>query len=173
MATATPRKILWVAVDTNVLLELADEKESVWDAIDTVKQRLPGVQIVVPPTAVQELASLAENGDTAKERELALTAARILVSEWKFVPLNLIPVGHGITDRIAAELRSRGLLPDEEVNDSYIVAESALAGCRILLSSDAHVVEIPADKLALILAAADVEAVLISSPRAIVRKFGR
>lgn len=63
MATATPRKPLWVAVDTNVLLDLADEKESVWQAVETIRQRLPGVQIVVPPTAVQELASIVENGD--------------------------------------------------------------------------------------------------------------
>ena len=173
MAPGTPRKPLWVAVDTNVLLDLADGKEIAWEAIDTVKRRLPGVQIVVPPTAIQELAAIVENGDTAKERELALTAARKLVSEWQFVPLNIIPVGHGITDRIASVLRAEGLLPEEEVNDSYIVAESALAGCRILLSSDTHVADIPADKLALILAAADVETVLISRPRDIARKFGR
>ena len=126
----------------------------------------------MPPTAVQELAWIAENGDTVRERELAMIAGRNLVSEWQFVPLTFIPVGHGITDRIAAELRSKDLLPDGEVNDSYIVAESALAGCKILLSSDRHVVDIPADTLALILAGADVEPVLISSPRAIARKFG-
>ena len=173
MATATPRKPLWVAVDTNVLLDLADEKEAVWEAIDTVRRRLPGVQIVVPPTAVQELARIVEHGDTAKERALALTAAQRLVSEWKFVPLNLIPVGHGITERIADQLRDHELLPSEEVNDSYVVAESALAGCTILLSSDKHVAEIPTDRLTLILAAADVEPVLISRPRDIARKFGR
>lgn len=82
-------------------------------------------------------------------------------------------MSHGITDRIAGELRSKDLLPDDEVNDSYIVAESALAGCKLLLSSDSHVVDIPGDKLALILASADVEPILISSPRAIARKFGR
>lgn len=173
MATTAPRKPLWVAVDTNVLLDLADGKEHVWNAVQTVRKRLPGVQIVVPPTAVQELAWIVDNGDTEQERKLALTAAQKLVREWQFVPLNLIPVGHGITDRIASELRRKGLLPEEEVNDSYVVAKSALAGCRILLSSDAHVADIPADKLALILAAADVETVLISKPREIARQFGR
>lgn len=172
MARAAPRKPLWVAVDTNVLLDLADEKENVWAAIDTVRQRLPGVQIVVPPTAVQELAWIVANGDTARERKLAIVAAQKLVPEWQFVPLNLIPVGLGITERIAGKLRSQGLLPSEEINDAYIVAECAYAGCKILLSSDHHVVEIPADKLTLILAAADVETVLISTPRAIARKFG-
>jgi predicted nucleic acid-binding protein len=173
MATATPRKPLWVAVDTNVLLDLADGKENVWEAVDTIRQRLSGVQFVVPPTVVQELTWIVEHGDTARECRLALTAAQKLVPEWQFVPLNLIPVGHGITDQIAGELRRKGLLPDEEVNDSLIVAESALAACKILLSSDTHVATIPADKLALILAEADVETVLISRPRDIARKFGR
>jgi rRNA-processing protein FCF1 len=116
MAAATPRKPLWVAVDTNVLLDLADGRESVWRAVETIRQRLPGVQIVVPPTAVQELAWIAEHGDR-EERSLALAAARKLVAVWSFVPLNLIPVGHGITERIAAEIRARDFLPDAEVND--------------------------------------------------------
>jgi predicted nucleic acid-binding protein len=172
MAAATPRKPLWVAVDTNVLLDLADGRESVWRAIETIRQRLPGVQIVVPPTAVQELAGIAEHGNP-DERPLALMAARKLVAVWSFVPLNLIPVGHGITERIAAEIRARHFLPDAEVNDSFIVAESALAGCKLLLSSDQHILGISADRLAVLLTAADVETLLISSPRDVARKFGR
>lgn len=173
MPAAVPRKPLWAAVDTNVLLDLADGKDRVWDAIDTIKKRLSGVQFVLPPTVVQELAWIVEHGETSRERRLALTAASRLASEWQFVPLTLIPVGHGITDRIASQLRRSGLLPEEEVNDATIVAESALTGCRILLSSDAHLTNIPADKLALILTAADVEPVLIASPRSIAQKFGR
>ena len=172
MAAATPRKPLWVAVDTNVLLDLADDRDSAWRAIETIRQRLPGVQIVVPPTAVQELASLAQDGDGIEQR-LALTAASKLVAEWGFVPLNLIPVGHGITERIAGDIRRHGFLPASEVNDSFIVAESALAGCKILLSSDQHITGIPADRLAVLLAAADVETVLIASPRDVARKFGQ
>lgn len=89
------------------------------------------------------------------------------------MPLNLVPVGHGITDRIAGELRRRGFLPDEEVNDSFIVAESALTGCNILLSSDQHILDIPGDRLALMLTEADVETLIIASPRNVARKFGR
>lgn len=66
MAAATPRKLLWVAVDTNVLLDLADERETAWHAVETIRRRLPGVQIVVPPTVVQELAWIAEHGDAGK-----------------------------------------------------------------------------------------------------------
>jgi len=99
-------------------------------------------------------------------------AAERLVEDWKFLPINFIAVGHGITERIADDLRGRGLIPGEEINDSFIVAESALAGCAILLSSDGHIRDIPADKLNLLLASAHVSMVVISTPREIAKKFG-
>ena len=172
MAAPLPPKPLLVAVDTNVLLDLAEGSERAWGAVETIRRRLKNVRIVVLPTVIQELAHLVENGDTPRERELAGKAAQQLVKDWKFAPINFIPVGHGITERIADSIRERGLLPPEEVNDSFIVAESALAACAILLSSDGHIREIPADKLNLLLAAAHVATVVISSPREIAKKFG-
>ena len=136
MAAPLPPKPLLVAVDTNVLLDLAEGSEHAWGAVETIRRRLKNVRIVVLPTVIQELAHLVENGDTPRERELAGKAAQQLVKDWKFAPINFIPVGHGITERIADSIRERGLLPPEEVNDSFIVAESALAACAILLSSD-------------------------------------
>jgi predicted nucleic acid-binding protein len=168
MAQPAPPKPPLAAVDTNVLLDLADGNERAWGAVETLRRRLKGGQIVVLPTVVQELVHLAEHGATERARR----AARRLVAEWKFVPLNFIPAGHGITERIADSLRARGLLPDEEVNDAFIVAESALAGCTLLLSSDRHILEIPAVRLNPLLADAHVTAPLIASPRDIVRKFG-
>jgi predicted nucleic acid-binding protein len=173
MATAKPRKPLWVAVDTNVLLDLADEQEHAWGAIETIRRRLPGAQVIVPPTALQELFWIAEHDGSPTARRLARTAAENLVAKWEFTPLTLVPVGHGITERIAAGMRARRLLPEAEVNDSLIVAESALAGCKLLLSSDAHITGISADKLALLLAAADVETILISKPRDPAKRFGQ
>jgi predicted nucleic acid-binding protein len=172
MAAQLPPKPLLVAVDTNVLLDLAEDNEHVWGAIETIRRRLKGAQIVVLPTVIQELAHLVEHGDTPRERDLAAKAAQRLIRDWKFTPINFIPVGHGITERIADSLRDRGLLPPEEVNDSFIVAESALASCAILLSSDGHIRSIPADKLNLLLAAAHVGTVVISTPREIAKKFG-
>ena len=125
MAAPKLQKPLLVAVDTNVLLDLADGNEAVWGAVETVRRRLKGVQIVLPPTVVQELAHLIEHGATDRERTLALLAAQQLLGKWKFVPINFIPAGHGITERIADGLRTDGLLPEEEINDSFIVAESA------------------------------------------------
>lgn len=173
MAASVPPKPRLAAVDTNVLLDLADSREHAWAAVETVRRRLAGVQIVVPPTVVQELAHLAGHGRTARERNLALKAARSLVREWKFVPLSFIPVEHGITESIATALRQQGLLPNEEVNDSLIVAESALAGCGLLLSSDRHIREIPADRLRTLLTGAHVAMLVIAAPRDVARLIAR
>jgi rRNA-processing protein FCF1 len=73
-----------VAVDTNVLLDLARGDETVLDCIDTIRKRLSPVRFVVSPTVNQELAEIADNGDTAKERESAALVLTKLVGEWKF-----------------------------------------------------------------------------------------
>jgi len=51
---------------------------------------------------------IASQGDTAKERNLALSgiaAAR----RSRIVPVNLMPTGHGIVERVAEKLRSAEL----------------------------------------------------------------
>ena len=44
--------------------------------------------------------------------------------EYRFKDLDLIAVGHGIVEEVARKIRDRGLLPDEEKNDSYIIVEA-------------------------------------------------
>jgi hypothetical protein len=87
--------------------------------------------------------------------------------------LNLVPVGHGIVERIAQEIRRKDLLPTEEVNDSLIVAEAALLECGMLLSGDAHLRGVDFQRLTLLLQGFDVAAPVIATPREIVRKFCR
>jgi hypothetical protein len=84
-----------------------------------------------------------------------------------------VPVGHGIVEQIARKLRERGLLPEAEVNDSYIIAEAGLLGVSILLSSDAHLKDILHTELRLVLDAAEVRTPLIASPWKIVHQFFR
>jgi hypothetical protein len=44
--------------------------------------------------------------------------------EYRIKDLDLIAVGHGIVEEVARKIRDRGLLPDEEKNDSYIIVEA-------------------------------------------------
>ena len=101
----------------------------------------------------------------------AQTALVSLWKRWKIEPINLVPVGHGIVEVIAAKLRSAELLPADENHDALILAESSLLGCRILLTSDAHLRGIDFQRLTLLLKDFDVAAPMIATPREIVRKF--
>ena len=107
-----------------------------------------------------------------KKRESARKAIR-LSQLWRILPVNLIPVRHGIAERIALQIRERRLIPEEELNDSLVLAESALLSCSMLLTSDEHLRGIDFERLTLELQALDVAAPVIATPSEIVRKFFR
>jgi len=92
---------------------------------------------------------------------------------WGFEPVSFLPVEHGITEQIARKLRSAGLLPESEINDSFILAEAALLGCSLLVSSDAHFTSLDFQLLSLELKASDVSVPVIASPRDLIHKFYR
>ncbi|HEY5041279.1 MAG TPA: type II toxin-antitoxin system VapC family toxin [Verrucomicrobiae bacterium] len=166
---ASPYRPQLIAVDANVLFDLADGLDDVVDAVAVIRGRLHDARFLMPPTVQQELVNWALRGDAAK-RQPARKAIQSSQS-WQMVPASLIAVSHGIAERIAERVRGRGLLPDEEVNDSLVLAESALLGCAMLLTSDAHLRGIDFERLTLELQAFDVVAPVIATPREIVRKF--
>jgi predicted nucleic acid-binding protein len=73
-----------VAVDTNVLLDRANDDELVIDALATIQRRLAPAQLIVTPTVIYEIALKAENGDTTLDRRLALRVLSSLVKPWGF-----------------------------------------------------------------------------------------
>jgi hypothetical protein len=76
-------------------------------------------------------------------------------------------------DTVAREVRSRGLLPDNEVHDSLILSEAALLECGLLLTSDEHLRGVDHEHLTLVLNPFELVPPVIASPREIVRKFFR
>ena len=86
-----------------------------------------------------------------------------------------MPVGNGIVEQIGLKLRMAGIVPDEEENDASIIAEAALIGCEILLSSDSHLLEAQEHPdFRQTLKDFDVEgAIVIARPKTIVQKFFR
>jgi hypothetical protein len=107
---------------------------------------------------------------TKRESALALKVLQNLL-KWGFKPVNVIPVGNGIVEETARKIRAAGLLPDEEINDSYIIAEAALANVNLLLSSDGHLKFIDHVKLKEILDGCDLADTVIFSPAKIVKDF--
>ena len=161
-----------IAVDTNILMDLAAEGETTLDAVEMARRRIAGSRWIVVPTVIQELRYIAKWGDTKQEIHLAMTALEEL-ADLGFEPVNFLPVEFGITEQISLKLRRAGLLPESEVNDSFILAEAALLGCGLFLTSDAHFAELDFQLLTLELNASDVAAPAIASPRQILRKFYR
>jgi len=62
-------KPLRLAVDTNVLLDLADGVEAILDAFAVLDQRLPASDTLVVPSVLDELAFLCDSADTARVRQ--------------------------------------------------------------------------------------------------------
>ena len=53
-----------LAVDTNVLLDIAGEVDDVLDAVNVIDDRLPDVERLVTPSVLDELAYLADFGQS-------------------------------------------------------------------------------------------------------------
>jgi predicted nucleic acid-binding protein len=170
MPTGTRRNRL-VAVDTNVLLDRANDDEQVIDALTTIRRRLAACEFIVTPTVIEEVVCLAESDDSPVGRRLARRVLASLVDPWGFRMLNFIPVGRGIVAEIAGRLRRQGLIPEIEMNDSLIVAEAALVGATLLVSSDAHIKDLDHTRLKLVLDSADCDTPLVASPYKIVTQF--
>ena len=169
MAMPNPRNLL-IAVDTNVPLDLAVDKEHVLDALEVIRRRLKPSRILVTPTMFHELVYLASESETGPERDHAARAVHGH-SGWNLDLVNLIPVAHGLAERIADKLQQTNLLPAEEYNDGLVLAEVSLLGCAILLTGDAHLRGMEFQRAALELKAFDVEMPVIATPREIVAKF--
>ena len=158
-----------IAVDTNVLLDYANKDETVINCFSTIHKKFPGCAVFVLPTVIDELQQHYSKGEK-RESALALKVLQNLL-KWGFKPVNVIPVGNGIVEETARKIRAAGLLPDEEINDSYIIAEAALANVNLLLSSDGHLKFIDQAKLKEILEGCDLADTVIFSPAKIVRDF--
>lgn len=160
-----------ITVDTNVLLDLAADNATVWECIETVRARLSNARFIVTPTVIQELADLCDSGN-AIQKSLTEKALHSIL-KWGFQPINYVPVGHGIVEAIGGKIRGKGLIPETEENDSFVVAEAALLGSSILISNDRHLKDIPNFELKLVLDDCDVQTPLIVSPWAIAKLFPR
>ncbi len=162
-----------LAVDSNVLLDLADEVDDVLDAASVIDDRLPDSDKLVTPSVLEELAFLADSGLTPQMRHSARRAIELLRKETHFRPILELPFAPERAAELASEFRRRCLLPGEEIHDSLILAEAVLLDCDILLTSDEHLRSIDHQQLTWVLNQHDLRAPVIATPREIVRKFFR
>jgi predicted nucleic acid-binding protein len=159
------------AIDTNPLIDWAEGRDDIPDCFAIIKEKRPDVTILVPPTVLDELGHFYLTNQ-ANLGATALKALRLIRAEPLLKPVNLVPVGRGIVEINAERLRKHKLIEEGEINDSFILAESGLLNCDVLLTSDRHLIDIDWKKLSAVMKSFDGSVPLICSPRAIVRKFG-
>ena len=163
-----------VAVDANVLMDEEDQEPDVLDALAVIRKRIERVQFVVTETVAQEIAWLSENGASEHRRSLAAGALMQLLRRG-YTPLAMSPVERGIASEISLKLRMKSILPHEEENDATFLAEAALKGCDMLLTSDQHLLVANQDtpKLWRVLEESHVQThqIIIARPRDIVRLY--
>src|SRR2546422_468209 len=108
-----------IAADSNVLLSYAGEEDTIIDCFETLRHRLPASSVLIPPTVLREMAFFADEDPSEEIRNAARVALRRLRHPWNFRPVNFVPTGHGIVERIGQALRDQGLIPAPEINDSF------------------------------------------------------
>ena len=87
---------MFIAVDTNVLLDRATDDADVIDALGTIRARLKKAEFIVTPTVLEELAKLSEEGNSGQIFAARRTLTCLL--EWGFKPVDLTPPEHGIVE---------------------------------------------------------------------------
>jgi predicted nucleic acid-binding protein len=158
-----------VAVDTNILLRLADGHEATIDACQLIRRRLKPVQFVATPTVLDELAyQVLNDPDTSAVAESSLKHMR---PQWQFQPVDFTAVQEAIAGNATDLIRESGLLPYKERNDAAIIAEASVLNCILLVSRDSHLLDVHHEKLALLLRRLDLSAPIISSPEQLLHKF--
>ena len=150
MASAPPKLL---ALDTNLVLDLAQELDAAHDFRETFKDRGYGFRL--PPTAAVELRWKSRRDPDERIRMLA-TRALVELRSWDIQPLpELGDLEFAIAERFVTRLHHARLLPDEEINDGFILAETSLARIAALVSSDAHLLDMDETHLRLVFEESD------------------
>jgi rRNA-processing protein FCF1 len=160
-----------IAVDADFLLDLAAQQPDCWKSVETIRSRPPVPLFCVLPTVIDELTLLCADPTLKDHHELAELTLRSLRGTWKFQPADFVPVGHGIVEQIADKIRSQNLMPEEEKNGSYILAESALFDCAMLITYNRYLLDVDPIKLKLLLRSCEVCCPVIVSPWSVLRYF--
>lgn len=160
---ARPKKLL--ALDANLLIDLAEDKDFAHDFLHEFQSR--GYEFLVPPTALIELHVLSVE-PRQPQKTLAGKALSNLL-KWKCQPITLSDTNLAVAEQFRRRLSALKLIPDEEWNDGLILAETSLADIPLLVTSDQHLLGIDEDELRLAFDAADLASVHPVHPKRLLK----
>lgn len=146
---ARPKKQL--ALDANLVLDLAEGKDFAHEFKDEFQAL--GYEFLVPPTAVAELNILSLYGGEPQKTFAAQALQKLRA--WKCQPFSLSDTRLAIAEQFRRRLSELRLIPDEEWDDGLILAEASLGNIPMLVTSDAHLLDIDEEALTLAFNAAD------------------
>jgi len=146
---ANPKRQL--SLDTNVLLDLAEPEDFAHEFREEFQRR--GYALMLAPTVLLELEYLLTFGSPA-ERKLAQKASD-QVEAWQLTAFDLPEIRLAIAEQFSRRLQHQGWLPSDEFNDGLILAETSLGNIPLLVTSDAHLLDIGEDPLRLAFDEAD------------------
>ena len=127
-----------------------------------------GYRLFLPPTALVELDFLSAEGRTPAEQNLAREGL-LNLRGWGIQPFDLDSTAEGIARRFAGHVRELGLIPDDEVNDGLILAETSLVEIPLLVTSDRHLLDVDEEALLLAFHDADLPPVHPVHPKRLLR----
>ncbi|MBI2946130.1 MAG: hypothetical protein HYY23_00655 [Verrucomicrobia bacterium] len=116
---------------------------------------------------VAELYCLHSHGDPEERRLASLSLAQI--ASWDIQVFPLTNIQRAVARRFASAIIVCGLLPASEINDAFILAETAAAEIPLVVSSDNHLLEIDHDILREVCVEADFAPVFPVNPRRLLR----
>jgi predicted nucleic acid-binding protein len=150
---ASPKKTL--ALDANVLMDLAEEKDFAHEFREQFQHR--GYNFFVPPTVLAELDLLSLSGRVPQSDLANLALERL--GGWGCHPFALSSTGLVIAQRFSARLLEMHLIPEGEQNDGKILAQASLAEIPMLVTSDKHLLDIDDEALMIAFNEADLSPV--------------
>lgn len=162
MAASTKKSL---ALDTNLLLDLAEGNDFAHDFREEFIGRSYG--LIVPPAVLAELEALVVAG-RAPQCDFATKALEHLVA-WECQPLMLSATELAIAARFAERLLDLRLIPEAERNDGKILAQTSLMEIPMLVTSDAHLLDIDEEALLLALNEADLSPVHPVHPKRLLK----
>lgn len=155
---ASPKKL--IALDTNVMLEMAAGGEVAHEFRETFQAR--GYTLTIPPRVVAEMSFLARHGEATEKRLSNIALERL--QAWDIKSFDLSSVSKAVAKRFAERLLGNGLVPEAELNDARILAETAVAQIPVLATFDRHLLDVEGTELKLAFDDADLPTVSVAHP---------
>jgi len=133
-----------LALDTNVLFDLADGKDFATTVLEVLAEENATVKVC--PTVMVEIEHEISHPVSLQKARRAERAFKCFKT-WGITPFSLAPVQHAVAQNFSVSLQNTGVLPQGEFHDGCILAETALCPLEYLLTSDRHLLSIDSEGL--------------------------